>query len=94
MRKFVFTVAAVGALSAAAFGQIGIAAAAPTGGGSAVDTVMSLTDQGYSVQFNGMPTGPVTGCTVKDVHGLSGTTTRPGHFDVAYVDIVCPSTNN
>ena len=52
MKKFTITAATVGALAATALGLAGAAAAAPTGGSSASDTVNSLQAQGYNVQLD------------------------------------------
>ncbi len=82
MRKVVFTVAAAGALmAAAALGQAGNAAAAGQ-------------DQGYGVQINGVSSGPMSPCTVKHVPGLPGMTPWPGHLDLAYLDVACASNDN
>ncbi len=80
--KFAISVTAAGVL---AFGALGFAAdafAAPTGVGSADDTVNSLKADGYTVQVNGAATSPLSECTVIGVH--------PG--STVYVDIACPST--
>ena len=58
MKKFTITAATVGALAATALGLAGAAAAAPTGGSSASDTVNSLQAQGYNVQLNGVGDRP------------------------------------
>ena len=62
MKKFTITAATVGALAATALGLAGAAAAAPTGGSSASDTVSSLQAQGYNVQLNGSVTAPLSQC--------------------------------
>ncbi len=69
----------------------GVAAAAPTGTGSASDVVQSLKAQGYNVMINGN-TGSLTQCTVTGIHnpGMSGS--APGSTTV-YVDVDCPGTD-
>ena len=69
MKKFTITAATVGALAATALGLAGAAAAAPTGGSSASDTVSSLQAQGYNVQLNGSVTAPLSQCIVTGVNG-------------------------
>jgi hypothetical protein len=97
INTFTITTATVGALAATALGLAGAAAAAPTGGGNAQDTVTSLQAQGYSVQLNGTATDPLSQCTVTDVHGLAdsnvnsaGARIDPTKFTTVYVDISCP----
>jgi hypothetical protein len=58
------------------------AGAAPSGVGSAADTVEELQADGYTVGINGAATTPLSECTVTGVH--------PG--TAVYVDIACPST--
>ena len=72
------------------------AAAMPTGGGSAVDTVHELQSRGYHVQINANTTAPLSQCSVTDVHGLSGSNIdHTGHkldstqFDTVYVSVFC-----
>ncbi len=69
MKKFTITATTVGALVAAALGLAGAAAAVPTGGSSAGDTVKSLQAEGYNVQLNGSATAPLSQCIVTGVHG-------------------------
>jgi hypothetical protein len=64
------------------------AAAAPTGGSNAADTVKSLQGQGYSVQVNGSVTAPLSQRIVTGVHGGAA------RFTTAYVDVCCPPSNN
>jgi hypothetical protein len=101
MTKFTVITAAIGALAVTALGLAGGAAAIPTGGSTAADTVSSLQDQGYNVQFNGTATAPLSRCTVTGIHGLLGTQMSmdvammtPRQFDTVYVDLSCPPTNN
>ncbi len=79
--KFAISAAAAGVLAMSALGFAAEAVAAPTGVGSAADTVKSLEADGYTVQVNGAATSPLSECTVTGVH--------PG--GTVYVDIACPS---
>jgi hypothetical protein len=91
MKSFTIATATVGALAATALGLAGVAAAAPTGGSSASDTVNRLQAQGYNVQLNGAVAAPLSQCTVTGVHGNSAS---PTTFTTVYVDISCPPSNN
>jgi hypothetical protein len=80
----------------------GVAAAIPNSG-AAADVVEALRNQGYHVLFNSPSTGPLSGCTVNGVHGLTvmmipdGSLmirTDPGRPGVVYVDLTCPNTTN
>lgn len=81
--KIAITAATAGVLAFTALAFATDAAAAPTGGSSAADTVKSLEADGQSVQVNGAATRSLSECTVTGGH--RGTTTT-------YVDIACPST--
>ena len=94
MKKFTITTATVGALAATTLGLAGAAAAAPTGGSSASDTVNSLQAQGYKVQLNGSVTAPLSQCLVTGVHGDSAARHDPTVFTTVYVDVSCPPSNN
>ena len=74
---FAITIISAGALSAAAIGLSGPAAAA----GGADATVNGLTAEGYNVQINGAQSANLSACTVSNVKKDSAT---------AYVDIACP----
>ena len=70
--------------------------ALPTGGGSAVDTINELQSRGYHVQVNTSTSGPLSSCSVTDVHGLSGSNIdsrgqriNSGQFDTVYVNVQC-----
>lgn len=72
------------------------AAALPTGGGSAADTVHELQSRGYHVQLNSNTTAPLSQCSVTDVHGLSdsnindtGHKLDPSQFTTVYVNVQC-----
>ena len=79
--RFVITAATAGLLALGALGFAADAVAAPTGVGSAADTVKRLEADGYTVQINGAATTPLSECTVTGVH--------PG--STVYVDIACSS---
>jgi hypothetical protein len=98
MTKSTIGTAVFGVLSALAVGLAGAAAAAPTAGASASETVKTLQDMGYAVQLNGPLSGPLSKCTVTGVHGMSNTDAAghqivPNQFDTAYVDVDCPADN-
>ncbi len=65
-----------------ALGFAANAVAAPSGVGSAADTVNALQADGYTVQINGAVNRSLSECTVTGVH--------PGA--TVYIDIACPST--
>jgi hypothetical protein len=67
-----------------------VAAAAPTGGSPAADTVAWLRDRGYHVVLNGSPNGPLSQCVATGVHGLRDSTAT--QFATVYVDISCNAT--
>jgi hypothetical protein len=79
MKTLVITTVTVGALSASALGLAGAVAAAPSGPGSAQDTLNSLQGQGYKVIVNKVGNAPLGQCSVSAV--------RPGH------DIMQPDTS-
>ncbi len=93
MKTFAIVSGAVGALAAALLSSTGVAAAAPTGTGSASDVVENLEAQGYNVMINGRVEGPLRECNVTAVHNpdMSG---RAVGFTTVYVDVDCPRTNN
>jgi ABC-type phosphate transport system substrate-binding protein len=82
MKTFVMTIAAAGAMAAAALGFAGAASAA----GGADATINGLQSDGYTIQLNGSTTAPLTACTVTDVRrdGSSGGSLT------AYVNVACP----
>ncbi len=79
---FVRSAAAAGVLAFSALAIAAEADAAPSGVGSAADTVNDLRADGYTVEVNGAVNRSLSECTVTGVH--PGTT--------VYVDIACPST--
>jgi hypothetical protein len=62
-----FATVAAGAVIALAVGFPASAHAAPSGIGSAQDTVNELEDNGFKVVLNKMGTGPLDHCTVDSV---------------------------
>ena len=92
MQKFAIGTAIAGLLAAGAIGLAGSAAAVPTGGGSAAETIKALQDMGYAVQINGTVSGPLSQCIATGAHGLSNS--DPTVFTTAYVDITCPSSDD
>jgi hypothetical protein len=86
MKKTVYVIAATGAMTTAAMGLAGNAVAAPSGNSEVGQTVEELRSQGYSVQLNGTRNGPVTGCSVAGVRGMSD----GGAPGTVYVDLTCP----
>nr|WP_135451536.1 hypothetical protein [Mycobacterium sp. DL99] len=71
MRKVAFTTIAAAGLVAATFGLASPAAAAPSGVGTAQDTIDSLRAQGYAVIVHKVGDAPLSQCTVG--------TAKPGH---------------
>jgi len=63
MRKLVITTVTVGALAASALGLAGVVAAAPSGPGSAHDTLNLLQGEGYGVIVNRVSNAPLDQCT-------------------------------
>ena len=95
MTKFSFITLAAVALAVTAVGLAGHAAAAPTGGANAADTVTTLRGEGYNVEINGTASVPLSRCSVTDVHGLANAADLsarpdPATLTTVYVDISCP----
>jgi hypothetical protein len=84
---------AAAVLATAMLSPRGVAAAAPTGPGSASDVVQTLTAQGYNVMINGTVEGPLSECSVTGVHNPD-TSGRAVGFTTVYVDVDCPHSNN
>jgi hypothetical protein len=85
-----------GALIATALGSSAVAGGAPTGGSPAEETVEWLRDQGYAVQLNGSPNGPLAQCIATGVHGLrdsnidaQGRRHDASRHTTVHVDIAC-----
>jgi hypothetical protein len=68
MNKLAFATITGGALTVVALGFPLSALAAPSGVGSAQDTVNTLESSGYRVVLNKVGTGPLDHCTVGSVH--------------------------
>jgi hypothetical protein len=92
MQKFAIATIVAGILAVGTVTVAPMAAAAPTGGSNAADTVKALRDMGYNVQLNGTVSGPMTQCIVTGVHGLANG--DPTVFTTAYVDVSCPSSDD
>jgi hypothetical protein len=92
MKKFNIAIAVAGILTAGSLAVAPTAAAAPTGGSNAADTVKTLRDMGYDVQLNGTVSGPLSQCITTGVHGVADS--NPTAFTTAYVDISCPSSDD
>jgi hypothetical protein len=82
MRMIVFAVIGAGAMTAAALGLAGTAAAA--GGADAI--INGLSAEGFSVQLNGSQTANLSACAVTDIKKDGA----PGSNPTAYVDVSCP----
>lgn len=70
MKKFGFATLAAGAMTAGYFSLLGLAApamAAPSGAGSAQDTITSLEAEGYDVIVNRLSTAPLDEANVISV---------------------------
>lgn len=80
--KFAISAVAASVLALGALGFAADAGAAPSGVGSAADTVQGLEADGYTVAINGAVNRSLSECSVTAVH--------PG--STVYVDIACPST--
>lgn len=99
MKKFTFATLAATGLAAATIGLAGPAMAAPSGGGSAQDTVNSLQANGYRVILNKVGSAPLDQCTVRSVRpGRDITQTRTDSggdpvnvvlYTTVYVDANC-----
>jgi hypothetical protein len=96
MTKFSFIATTAATLAATAVGLAGPAAAAPTGGTNAADTISTLRGEGYNVQTNGTASVPLSRCIVTGVHGLPNAADPSAHqgnptaLTTVYVDISCP----
>jgi hypothetical protein len=93
-----FTIA-IGAAAIAAMGLAPVAAATPTGGWPATETVDWLQEQGYTVHLNSSPNGPLSQCITTGVHGLRdsnidahGRQLDPTRHTAVYVDVACNAT--
>jgi hypothetical protein len=96
MNKFRSVAVRIAVIGVAAVGSVGVATAAPSGIGNAQDTVDGLEADGYAVQLNGSPIGPLSSCSVTGVHGLPNvpvTIPAPKLLTTVYVDLDCMSNN-
>ncbi|MDH6245233.1 hypothetical protein [Mycobacterium sp. OTB74] len=95
--KIVLVSTAAAALTTAALTGAGLAQAASASGNNASDVIGTLRSEGYNVQVDGTPSGPLSGCTVTDVHGLpdaaDALTQRADSRVITnvYVDVDCAS---
>ena len=94
MNKLAITTLTAGALTAAALGLTGTAAAFP-GNGSAEDTINGLKSDGFAVELNGSTNNqPLSRCTVQGLHPLLSTISNLSLEDkqntTVFVDISCP----
>ncbi|OBB10661.1 hypothetical protein A5662_08320 [Mycobacteriaceae bacterium 1482268.1] len=95
MLKIAITTLAAGALTAAALGLAGTAAAFP-GNGSAEDTISGLKSEGFKVELNGSTNNqPLSRCSVEGLHPLTSRLANLSPAEkantVVFVDISCPS---
>jgi len=87
MNKLIKATLAGGALFSFALGFPGSAEAAPSGIGSARDTIDELENSGYKVVLNKLGVGPLELCTV-DLVRPGETVTRPVHYGTEMVNQV------
>jgi len=96
MKTVILTVSMAGVV---ALGSAPAAVAAPTGGSPATEAIEWLQEQGYAVQLNGTPNGPLSQCIATGVHGFRdsnvgshGRRLDPAQHATVYVDISCNTT--
>jgi len=87
---------AAAALAAATLTAAGPAQAASASGNNGADVVSTLRSEGYNVQVDGVPSAPLSACTVTDVHGLPNPADPTQRADTrminnVYVDVTCAS---
>ncbi|WP_066902407.1 hypothetical protein [Mycolicibacterium houstonense] len=95
-RKFSATFGCTAVALAVGLGLAAPAAAAPSGIGSAADTVRELQNRGYQVQINSNANTGLSNCRVTGVHGLSdsnidadGRRIDPTKHNTVYVNVAC-----
>jgi hypothetical protein len=93
--KIAFFSTAAAALAAATL-TAGPAQAASVSGNNGADVVSTLRSEGYNVQVDGLPSAPLSACTVTDVHGLPNPADPTQRADTrminnVYVDVTCAS---
>ena len=99
MKRLTIATVTVGMFAAGSLAFAGTAAAAPTGTGSAADTINQLKADGYNVQLNLNSTRdePLAACTVTGTHGIPQSAPLGGapttQFTTVYVDVNCPPDN-
>jgi hypothetical protein len=99
MKKFAFATLAASGLAAATLGLAAPAVAAPSGPGSAQDTVNQLQANGYKVILNKVGGAPLSQCTVTSVRSGeqitqpvtagSGNLTEKVLYTTVYVTATC-----
>jgi hypothetical protein len=94
MKTIAITILTTGALTSAAMGLAGTAAAFP-GNGSAEDTINGLRSDGFAVELNGSTNNqPLSRCSVQGLHPLLSTISNLSPADkqntTVFVDISCP----
>jgi hypothetical protein len=94
MKTIAIAALAAGALSAAALGLAGAAAAFP-GNGSAEDTISGLKSDGFRVELNGSTNNqPLSRCSVQGLHpllsNLGNLPAEEKRNTTVFVDISCP----
>ncbi len=87
MHRFLHMAFGAIVLTAAVFGPVSPASAAPSAAASVAETIDGLRAQGYNVQVNGTRAGPLSSCSVEAVRGPFSTS--PG--STVYVDLSCPA---
>ncbi len=98
MKWYTKTSAAIAILAVATLISPGAAGAAPMGG-TADETVNWLRNNGYHVQINGTPNGPLSACKTTGMSGLRNSNIDrdsrmidPTKFTTIYVDVSCNNT--
>ena len=94
MKTIAIATLATGALTAAALGLAGPAAAFP-GNGSAEDTISGLKSDGFKVELNGSTNNqPLSQCSVQGLHpllsNLANLPLAEKQNTTVFVDISCP----
>jgi hypothetical protein len=94
--KLLATMGCTAAVLGLSLGLAAPASAAPSGTGSASDTVRDLQSRGYHVQINSNANTGLSNCRVTGVHGLSdsnidssGYRIDPSLHTTVYVNVSC-----
>jgi hypothetical protein len=99
MKRLTIGTVTLGMFAAGSLALAATAAAAPSGGGSAADTISQLKADGYNVQLNLNSTRdvPLSACTVTGTHGIPNSAPLGGapttQFTTVYIDVNCPPDN-